>query len=384
MFDFTIISYPGPRSQSLLSLTENRSRYMIPFGGRFRIIDFTMRNSRSSGAKNTIIYSDCEDDLAAYVNAYHDSEMDDSMTVVTGEFSDISFCHDLIRDSHSDYYVIYNGDSPSIIDFNEIIKKFKTRKREAQLFKLNVDKRPSMAYKVLVTNRKTLLRVLRDAVRSNRTSPNIFEMVINTLVNSGISTSNFNARYWPINNLPEYYELTRRTIWDPEIFDLLYREKIIESHIMAEGDAEVGRRASVVNSFVSDSCVIHGKVENSVLYPGVYIGEDTIIRDSILLPNVRIDRGARITRSIIDEGAVQAEWSGMCNIGNSCRIGSEEQNVKNDDYPGYLYSSITLIGKGSTIPEGSNIGAACYVASGLGQDYFSRKKYLYDGTSVIQ
>lgn len=42
MDNVTIISYPGPKDNSLLSLTDTRSRYMLPFGGRFRVIDFTL------------------------------------------------------------------------------------------------------------------------------------------------------------------------------------------------------------------------------------------------------------------------------------------------------------------------------------------------------
>ena len=65
MNDFTIISYPGTRSDLLLSLTESRSRYMLPIGGRFRVVDFTIRNSFSCGARTTIIYNNRDDELDA-------------------------------------------------------------------------------------------------------------------------------------------------------------------------------------------------------------------------------------------------------------------------------------------------------------------------------
>ena len=70
MEDFTIISYPGTRNDLLLSLTESRSRYMLPIGGRFRVVDFTLRNSFTSRARTTIIYNNLDDDLEQYVDRY--------------------------------------------------------------------------------------------------------------------------------------------------------------------------------------------------------------------------------------------------------------------------------------------------------------------------
>ncbi len=51
MEEVTIISYPGPRKNNLLSMAQMRSRYMMPFGGRSRVVDFTIRNSMVSGAR---------------------------------------------------------------------------------------------------------------------------------------------------------------------------------------------------------------------------------------------------------------------------------------------------------------------------------------------
>ena len=70
MEDVTIISYPSTEQYQLLSLAEGRSRYMLPFCGKFRVVDFILGNARQSGARRTIIYSDVEDDLTGYVNRW--------------------------------------------------------------------------------------------------------------------------------------------------------------------------------------------------------------------------------------------------------------------------------------------------------------------------
>jgi ADP-glucose pyrophosphorylase len=386
MDDFTIISYPGTRNDLLLSLTEARSRYMLPIGGRFRVVDFTVRNSFASGALTTIIYSNLEDDLAAYVDRYGPfGEMKfPPIKVVTREYSDIRVCYNLILESNTEYYVIYNGDNPSIIDFTSIIKKYKSKRTGAVLFRLNLDGKPTMAYTVLVSDQKTLLGVVKGAIKEKRSAPNLFEMIINILVNEGVSKSSFDAYYWPIKNVPEYYALSREIIWNPEIFSLLYREQIIKSQIATGGVAHVGRHAKILRSFVSDFCTINGTVEDSIIYPGVEIGEHAVVRDSIILPYNRIGSGTKITRSVVDERTDLQTESTYLNIGNSCRIGSGEEFIKNADFPRSLFSSITLIGKDCRIADGARIGGGCYIASGMGEEFQGVKKFLYDGTSMVK
>lgn len=384
MDDVTIISYPSARDNALLSLTHERSRYMLPFGGRFRVVDFTLRNSFSCGARSTILYNDREDGLEAYVERYgpFTDQHFPPVKVVTRDFSDISFCYNLILDTNTAYYIIYSGDNPSLIDFHGIMDRYTSSGAGAMLFMLEVDGKPTMAHKILVADQKTILDVINSAIEEKRKSPNLFEMLINIMINQGIRRDVFSALYWPIRNIPEYYALHWEMIWDRNLSEMLFREKIIKSKIIGETFAQLGPSAKVSGSFISDYCYINGRVENSVVYPGVEIGENTFIRDSIILPFVRIGAGTRIVRTIVDERTDLAPESDYLNIGENCRVGSDGDNLKNSDFPRSLFGGLTLIGRDCRIIN-ANIGGACYVAPGLGEDYFSKKKYLYDGYSVV-
>lgn len=134
---------------------------------------------------------------------------------------------------------------------------------------------------------------------------------------------------------------------------------------------------------MSDGCDVHGTIINSIIYPGVYIGEKSIVQDSIVLPFARIGDGTRITRTIVDERMNFQQEYEYPNIGNHCIVGSDYEQLKNNDFPRSIFSSITLIGKDCKIPDGSRIGGACYVASGKGEEYFMRGKHLYDGLSIV-
>lgn len=383
MSGFTIISYPAQKNDVLLSLTSDRSRYMLPIGGRFRIIDFTIRNSVSSGANNTIIYNNHNDGLEQYLTEYKNDESQPkkhSIETFLVDQSNLEAVNETIIENPSTNFIIYNGDNPSIIDFSRLMQKFSSSKKKSILYKLIINGRPSMAHKILVTDKRSLTSVIKKAIKEGHKAPNFFEMTINRIVHSGVSISTKNAHYWPINSVNEYYNLNREIIWNPEISNMLYKDKFIESGIKAKGYALLDERAHVKNSFLSDYCYINGKVENSIIFPGVEIQKDAIIKDSIILPYVKIGEKAVIINTIVDEANPDFEDAG---IGQGCKIGSDEKLIKNIDFPDLLNSSLSLLGRDIHLNENISIGSACYVTSNGADKYFKEKTRLRDGESAV-
>ncbi len=385
MEEVTIISYPGPRKNNLLSMAQMRSRYMMPFGGRSRVVDFTIRNSMVSGARKTIIFNNWDDDLEEYVENYgpFKGTKFPPIKVVSRDHADIKTCYELILDSNTDYYIMFNGDNASYIDFAAVMAEFKKKKkRKALLFKMNFGGTANLAHTILVTNQKLLLEVINSAMDEGRGAPNVFDMIINIMLNRGIDSEVFNVLYWPVRSIPEYYAFNMSVLRDQELFRLLYADSSIKSWIRFEGYARLGVHSRIQHSLISDHCNINGTVINSIIFPGVFIGEKTVVRDSIILPAARIGAGARITRTIIDERTDFGEDSDYLNIGDGCAVGEEREGLKNNDFPRSLFGSVTLIGKDCRIPDNARIGGACYVASGLGAEYFEKNRALYDGLSV--
>lgn len=383
MSGFTIISYPTEKNNSLLSLTEGRSRYMLPVGGRFRVIDFTIRNSISSGAVSTILFSNTEDNLQEYVDQYHNEsgeQKEHLIRVFPFSQSEPDTVLDAITESESSYFVLYNGDNPSIIDLSSILEKFKSSKKKGLLVKLRIDGKASMAQRLVISDKRTLVSVIKKALKDKHRSPNFFEMIINALMHSGISTSVVDACYWQIGSVTEYYNLNREIIWNEDISKLLYRDRIIKSQIKSNRYALLDEKGSIKSSFISDYCYINGKVENSIIFPGVDIEEGAVVIDSIILPFVKIGPGARVINAILDESSESEE---RFIAGPGCRIGTEEKLMKNSDFPASLAGSITLIGRNNYIPGNTFIGSACYIADGVAESYFAIKNRLDDHESIL-
>jgi ADP-glucose pyrophosphorylase len=384
MSGFTIISYPAQKNNSLLSLADDRSRYMLPFGGRYRVVDFTIRNSVASGAEGTIIFDNYEDNLIQYVEDYStESGNADLHRISVYQFntSDMKSVLNIISKTETSYFVLYNGDNPSIINMADVFNKFKLSRKRSLLIKLRINGRATMAYKVVICDKKTLISHIKKAIRDKSRSLNLFETVINSLIHKGIGTTTLDAFYWTINSVTEYYFLNREIIWNTEISAALSKDRFIKSNIKMNRFALLDEKGSIKKSFISDHCYINGKVENSIIFPGVDIEEGSVITDSIILPFVKIGPGARITNSIIDESTITD--NDRYNAGINCRIGNEEKYMKNNDFPEVLNSSITLIGKNNYVKENGIIGAACYITSGKAEQYFTERARLNDGDSVL-
>ena len=380
---FTIISSPSVRDGSLLSLTESRSRYMLPFGGKFRVVDFTLRNSSALGAAYTVLYTDIDDGLEKYVTYRDIHEEEHVAHLVRVETSaGIRDFLSMLNETSTSYYIIYNGDNPSIIDFQSIVSKFMKKGTDSVLYLIEIDGKATMANKILITTKKALQKAVKKAVKEDRHAPNLVEMVVNMVINQGVRRETHKVHYWPINTIPDYYKLTREIIWDNEIFSLLHKERIIKSRIFAEGYAHLGKHADVTNSFISDYCQINGRVENSIIYPGVIVDEKAEIIDSILLPFSHVGRGASIIRSVVDETTEESNLEN--NVGVYCNVGKiEDERIRNEDFPQSIYSGITLIGQNCRIPDRVKIGGACYVASKMDAENFGNTKVVHDGVSVL-
>jgi ADP-glucose pyrophosphorylase len=384
MSDVTIISYPGSHDDYLLSLTSLRSRYMVPFAGRHRVVDFTLRNMYELEAKYALIFSSISDDLQLYVQQ-HPLVLNNTkvkLSSILSENIDIELFYDTLKETDTPYYILYCGDNPGFINFSSLLEKYKKKKVGTLLFKLKIGDVGTLAYTILITTRSALLNVIKEARMERRKAPNVFEMINNMLINKGVTSSTFKARYWPLKSIPDYYDYNMSIFKEPELFYLIYNDSMLDTAISRENLTQLGPQAKVTRTYLSDGCIINGTVDNSIVFPGVVVGENAIVKDSILLPYVAVGSNTRIHKSIIDEYTDYSQSDVLFNIGNNVRIGSDEEMLKNNDYPKALYNSISLVGKNALIPDNVKIGAACYVASATSSTVFEKNKTLHDGLSI--
>ena len=136
--------------------------------------------------------------------------------------------------------------------------------------------------------------------------------------------------------------------------------------------SHIAPTAQISHSAISAGCVIRGKVNNSVLSPGVVVEKDAEVNDSILMHDSMVSQGARINKVISDK---------KVEFGPGCRVGNPSASRPNEEYPKHLSSGITLVGKWAQIPKGAEVGGNCIIFPSCHAESWPSKK-LPDGKTL--
>lgn len=129
--------------------------------------------------------------------------------------------------------------------------------------------------------------------------------------------------------------------------------------MMDRAPARFAAGCTVRSSLIAAGCVIEGTVINSVLSPGVIVRKGAVVRDSVIFEDSIIETGAEVDLVVADK---------RIHVGCGAAIGcggAEAKKIVNKDFPTHLYSGITLLGKEARIPEGMKIGRNCIVQPGF-------------------
>jgi glucose-1-phosphate adenylyltransferase len=129
----------------------------------------------------------------------------------------------------------------------------------------------------------------------------------------------------------------------------------------------------VARSMVSHGCVIDGTVEHSILSPGVRIGANAVVRDSIVMFDTAVGEGAVLDHAIVDKD---------CHIGDGARIGHGSDLRPNREEPERLYAGITLVGKRAVVPPRVTVGRNCRIDPGVQPADFGRRRVVRSGETV--
>ncbi len=159
--------------------------------------------------------------------------------------------------------------------------------------------------------------------------------------------------YWDdVGSIPRYFRAHQRLLGDdpaPNLHDpgwRIYTRSEEMSPVLFHAGSEVQ------DSHLSNGAVIAGRVERSVISPGVYVGPGAVVRDAILLNGTTVGAGATVERAVVDKNVV---------IGNGARVGRRDAGAESG-VPELM--GITLVGKWAQVDEGSEIAAGTLIPPG--------------------
>ena len=168
--------------------------------------------------------------------------------------------------------------------------------------------------------------------------------------------------YWQdVGTIQSYWDANMDLLLDPAPLNLYNPDWRIHTRSEERPPAKLLDGALVQSSLISHGCRIRGTVEHSVLAPGVIVREGAIVRDSVIMTDSIIEAGAVVDRCIIDKEVA---------IGCGARLGVGSGDVPNLLEPERLNTGITLVGRNARVPAQALVGRNVLIAPGVHERHF--------------
>lgn len=356
----------GGRGSRLKDMTNWRTKPAVPFGGKFRIIDFPLSNCINSGIRKVGILSQYKaDSLIRHVQA--------GWGFLRGEFGE--YIHlmpaqqrventwyegtadaiyqnlDILRNSNAEYVLVLAGDHIYKMDYGEMLADHVENKADLTIGCLEVSLEEAQEFGVMHVDEQ---RQVKDFVEKPDNPPHIPGKQDRALASMGIYV--FNAKflyeqlikdadtegssrdfghdiipavienyrifaypfldlqsgeqsYWrDVGTIDAYWEANMELIGVKPDLNLYDTTWPIWTHQAQTPPAKFvfdddDRRGQAIDSLISGGCVISGAtVRHSLLFSDVRVNSFTTLQDAVVLPNVNIARHCRITKAIIEKG----------------------------------------------------------------------------------
>ena len=168
--------------------------------------------------------------------------------------------------------------------------------------------------------------------------------------------------YWQdVGTLDSYYRSNLAFLTDPAPLNLDDPDWVIHTQSADRPPVRFEHGARTERSIIANGCVIEGRVERSVLFPGVTVSRDAVVRDSIVMHDTVVSRGAVLDRAILDKDV---------RVGEGAVVGTGDGSIPNRACPEHLSSGLVVIGKGARLPAGLVVGRNARVGAFVAEEAF--------------
>lgn len=384
----------GGVGSRLSILARLRAKPAIPFGGIYRIIDFTMSNIANSNVDVVGVLTQYKPlslmehmDNGRPWDLFGKTRLVEILPPKTGEeisdwykgtsdavYQNISFIEDFLPET----VLILSGDHIYHMDYSELINYHKEKranvtislirvpiKQASQFGIADLDKNGKViewtekpqkpksdlaSMGIYVFETETLKSALRESAKKN--GVDFAQDVIPLLLKQKSKVFGYEFKgYWrDVGTIDAYWNCNMDLLRSDSGLDI--KNWNIRTNLFTRGEigvkppAYIGKNAFVANSLISSGCIIEGRVENSILSPGVIIEEGASVIDSIIFHGSVVEKKASLIKVIVDKNV---------KIGSSAFIGYGE-SIPNKKLGMNLSTGITVIGKNSIISNEIIIG----------------------------
>jgi len=386
----------GGQGSRLGVLTSNKAKPAVPFGGKYRIIDFAMSNCVNSGVDTVGVLTQYQPlQLNQHIGIGTPWDLDRRIGGVTilaphmktesgdwymGTADAIYQNVDFIDQYNPEYVLVLGGDHIYKMDYSRMLDFHKQNKCDVSIAALTVPWEEASRFGVINIHEDNRIyefeekppqpksnfinmgiyifkwELLRDALeRDNKIHPDsdFGKHVLPMLLAEGkrMYAYPFSGYWKDVGTVDSYWMANMDLIQTVPDFNLYENFDKIYTDSDHQPPLYTGTQAEIKGSIISEGCEVLGKVFNSILGPEVIIDENAVVRDSILMEGCYIGKGTVIERCIVDV---------ECIIGEEAHLGVGE-NIENVHRPKIYDTGITVVGEFSSIPDKVKVGKNCVV-----------------------
>jgi glucose-1-phosphate adenylyltransferase len=340
------IIFSNIHNETIDELTRKRTSASIPFGGRYRLIDFTLSNLvnaniTSVGVLTQKNYQSLMDHLGSGKDwdlsrknggliifppfSSHRSDF-----LYENRFEALMSVNGYISKRHEDYVVLTDCDNVNVIDYQKVLEQHEKSGADITIVYRNqvvtddladhmtievneesrvttatlrakVGEKANVAVNVWVINRRLLEGLLVDAAATGAKSFHR-DVLFANVKSLKIYGYNYEGVYLHMNSMENYYKGNMLLLNDQVRNELFgNQEKRIYTKVRDSAPTRYGEDAIVQNSFIADGCEIEGTVINSILFRGVKVAKGTVIKNSILMQDTTVGSNCNIDHVITDK-----------------------------------------------------------------------------------
>jgi len=388
----------GGEGERLSILSQERAKPAVPFGGKYRIIDFTLSNCVNSGITDVVVLTQYNPrSLNDHIGLGRPWDLDRNKGGVKllqpyiargrlaewyrGTADAVLRNINVVEHAAGDTVLVLAGDHIYKMDYQPFVAAHRRRRADVTIAVRRVPlaeasrmgilalddhdkvtewqekpKQPKSdlaSMGVYVFSKKTLRRWLSED------RADFGAHVIPAMLEAGARVYGYRYNgYWQdVGTIQSFWEANMALLEDDPELDLSDKEWVIHTRSEERAPARVGPTAQVHRSLISHGCVIAGTVVNSVLSPGVRVDVGAVVRDSIVMFDSVIRSGAVVDRAILDKEVVVGQGAIVGEGGHDDRPNKQE--------PGRLNTGITVVGKHAIVPRGVRIGRNVKVAADI-------------------
>ena len=339
----------GGQGSRLHVLTRKTAKPAVPFGGKYRIIDFPLSNCVNSGIDTVGILTQYQPlELNEYIGNGQPWGLNKTQSCAQvlppyerfdkksgwykGTANAIYQNIDFVDRFDPDFVVILSGDHIYKMDYNAMVEYHVANNAACTIAVRNVPLAEASRFGILNTNPDNSIyefeekpkqpkstnasmgiycfnwKVLREALiadeEDEKSSNDFGKNIIPNLLNAGhkMMAYNFDGYWKDVGTIDSLWEANMEVLGKNPEFQIRGDKR---STIYARNDAHpssyIDDDAKISNAFIAEGCEVYGTVKHSVISVGCTIGEDALVEDSVVMPGCVIESGAIVRHAILGE-----------------------------------------------------------------------------------